>query len=436
MSRRKRVGIPASPPTRSLPPQLAALLANVPFGRALVTRGAVLIAAYVTTSAVVLVSAVGLGRMTTPTILAGVLSVFFISILSGGLEPGTSKALIVQGLGASPTRQQYRGIALASGVKALLASVPLAALWLISDKSLSIGLLASLPFIVLAGFLTTDFRVLLDAQGRYASAIWFKQSGMIISFGTLAGLVALGLGLEWAVAYSTLVRLGWTGAALAWCYALAPFDAKFATPPLDYAARLLKQRSWVHFALVSALATLSGSLDRVAALRLLSPADYNAYFVIYEVVTKLWLLPYLIAPILFAKRASGNVDKHLLIVMHLIVGVAGLSFATAVVVTAALMPNLFQFVTGLSQVPIIPLAAFALAIVISSFCQLVLVDLQARGGARSATILTLVSLASAVVMFYSLTYQLGLGGLLLAWLLKSSLELIISIGVLRRAVDT
>ena len=46
------------------------------------------------------------------------------------------------------------------------------------------------------------------------------------------------------------------------------------------AVNYLRQGDWGHFATVSTLAALSGPLDRVIALRLLSPEDYNAYFII------------------------------------------------------------------------------------------------------------------------------------------------------------
>ena len=318
-------------------------------------------------------------------------------------------------------------------MKALVASLPLGLLWRISDQSLSLPVIAWIPVIVVAGFLATDFRVLLDIRGRYATAIWLKQSGLVLAFGLLAGLVGVGVSLEWAVAASALARLAWTIAALVFVFR----DARSAGPEagaVKLAVNFLIQGDWGHLAAVSALAALSGSLDRVVALRLLSPADYNAYFIIYEITTKLWLLPYIFAPILFARHASGNINGRLLAIIHLAVGVAGSAYGLAIVLVAALAPRLFQLVTGLEHAEVLALAVFAAAIVISSFCQLILIDLQARGAARAATILTLACLAASAVLFYGLSAGFGLSGLLWAWLLKSCLELILSLGMLRRAV--
>ena len=63
----------------------------------MVHRAVMLTAAYLATSVVVLASAVGLGQVVEASTLAGVLSVFFISMLSSGLEPGTAKAFVLQG---------------------------------------------------------------------------------------------------------------------------------------------------------------------------------------------------------------------------------------------------------------------------------------------------------------------------------------------------
>ncbi|WP_417231451.1 hypothetical protein [Brevundimonas sp.] len=409
--------------------------ANFPFSGALASRGMVLTAAYVSTSAVVLIAAITLGKLATPAISASVLSVFFISVLSSGLEPGTAKSLLVQGIGSTLSKQQMQALALASAVKALVASIPLAVLWRISDQNLHWEVMVWLPLIVLSGFITTDFRVLLDAQGRYALAIWLKQSGLIVGFASLACLVSLGVSLEWALAVSTLARLGLTAAGIGWCFTGASANINKSAGTVSRAEGWLTQRSWMAFTTVSVLAALSGSLDRVIALRLLSPANYNAYFIIYEIVTKLWLLPYLAAPILFAQRATGRINKKQLVAVHVVMAFLGLIFATTVLAAAVLAPSLFQFVTGLDRVPIIPLGAFTLAIVLSSFCQLVLVDVQARGLGRSAIVMTLVSLAASAPIFYTLVYNSGLEGLLWAWLIKSSLELIMSVGVLLFALD-
>ena len=82
-------------------------------------RAVMLTSAYLATSIVVLASAVGLGQIVSPSMLAGVLSVFFISMLSSGLEPGTAKAFVLQGVAPAVGKEQLQGIALASIAKAV-----------------------------------------------------------------------------------------------------------------------------------------------------------------------------------------------------------------------------------------------------------------------------------------------------------------------------
>lgn len=397
-------------------------------------RGVMLIAAYTATSAVVLISAVGLGRTVSPAVLATVLSVFFVVTLSSGLEPGTSKAALVDGMPANVTRSQFRAIALASTMKALGASLPLGVIWTLSDTTISVSILLWLPALVMSGFLATDFRVLLDGQGRHTAAIWLKQSSLIVVFATLATLVALGAAMDFAVAGAALARLAWTGLTLIWVYRGAPCTEPHSVGVSRLSLKFLSERHWLHFAIVSVLAAGSGSFDRVVALRLLSTEEYNAYFILYEIVTKFWLLPYIVAPILFARRVSGSVNDRLMIVLYSVIAVAGFGFVAILTAFSVQAPSMFHFVTGLSSVPVAGLLFFGVGVVISSFTQLFLVELQARKRARWATLLTISSLVVSGVMFYAFTAWLGLVGLLVAWFVKSSIELALAFGGLKRAM--
>jgi len=402
--------------------------------RGLVFRGGMLIGAYAATSAVVLVSAVGLGQVASPADLAGVLSAFFIITLSSGLEPGTTKALLVGGLSPNVTRSQFRAIALVSALKSALASLPLGLLWSLSDRAMPLSALVWLPIVVLSGFLATDFRVLLDAQGRHTAAIWLKQSSLLIGLAVLACVVALGASLDLALAIAGVVRFAWTSILLAWMYRWAKLGDLDEARLLRSSAGWFLDRTWLDFAVVSALAAVSGSLDRMVALRLLPPQEYNAYFVLYESMTKLWLLPYIAAPILFARRASGWLNERLVLRLYALIGLTGVAFVAGLIAMAASFPAVFQFATGLSTAPLGPLALFGLGIVVSSFTQLILIDLQARAQARWATLVSIGSLVVSGILFYALTSRWGLSGLLTAWIVKSLVELGLSLGGLRRAV--
>lgn len=397
------------------------------------TRGSSVVAAYLMTSVVVLGAAIWLKGLVSPVVLAGVLSIIFISGLSSALEPGTTKALLVAGRLGGASRPDIEAVALASVLKGLAVAVPLGILWRVIDLNIGWGVIAWIPVICVTGFLTTDLRVLLDSQGRHGAAIWLKQGGLTLGFLALALSVAFGASLALAVAISSGVRVVWTAGGLG--LLLAGGSQSSAGEGIGQRTLgLLTHKGWLDFAAVSILAALSGSADRLIALRFLNPTDYASYFVAFELLTKMWLLPYLAAPILFARHAQGQFNPRTLQFFLIFMGVVSLGYALLVVAMSLIAPVSVREATGLVHAPTAGLLVFGVSAVMSSYSQLLLVDLQARGAARAATILTGVSMIGALVLFYPLTLFFGLSGLLWSWLGKSAFELVISFVLFRRTV--
>lgn len=396
-------------------------------------RGSSVVAAYVMTSVVVLSAAIGLKGLVSPAVLAGVLSIIFISGLSSALEPGTAKAMLVAGRLARASRRDIEAVALASVLKALAVAVPFGILWRVTDLNISWSVIAWVPVICVTGLLTTDLRVLLDSQGRHVAAIWLKQGGLTLGFLALVLSVAFGATLTLAVAISCGVRVMWAAGGLG--LLLAGGTQSSTSEGMGHRAlSLLTHKGWLDFTAVSILAAISGSADRLIAIRFLSPADYASYFVAFELLTKMWLLPYLAAPILFARHAQGQFNPWMLRFFLILMGVVSLGYALLVVALSLVAPLSVREATGLVHVPTAGLLVFGVSAVMSSYSQLLLVDLQARGAGRAATILTGVSMISALLFFYPLTLFFGLSGLLWSWLGKSAFELVISFALFRRTV--
>ncbi|MEO7026052.1 MAG: hypothetical protein ABI056_00700 [Caulobacteraceae bacterium] len=255
--------------------------------------------AYLVTAAAMLVSVVWLRRILPPAELRSALGFFFIAALSAGLEPATVKARAL----LSARAPDVRAVATASAIKALAATPILALVWKLADPDLPAAGLAWLVPTVVAGFWATEFRVLLDLQGRHGAAIWLKQGSLALAFlGAALGLAA-GLPIGFALALATAPRL------------ILPLavarGARRRQPKSTTAMALWRDSGWMAMALTSALAAGGGSIDRMLGLRLLPAEVFAGYYLLYEFLSRFWVLPYLATPILFARLAGGRQSEAL-----------------------------------------------------------------------------------------------------------------------------
>ncbi|MEO8811957.1 MAG: hypothetical protein ABI376_03475 [Caulobacteraceae bacterium] len=375
-------------------------------------RGLAVVGAYVAASATVLLIVILLRRAISPASLRAVLAFLFIAAVSSGLEPGTVRAAL---LGGDAPGADRRARLIAAAVKALVAAPFLAAAWRFADPAQSGWIWVWTPLVAFAGFAATDARAMLDYQGHHSFAIGLKQGSLAGGIAIVAAMITGGVPLFWAVGAATAARV-----------ALIVTVPRGTGPPESFvvawghARRLLADRKWMELAGASAVAAIGGSADRVLGLRFLPAHTYASYYVLYEILSKFWLLPYLLGPILFA-RGVGREGKDPFAAHAwrltaacgavFIVGVAGI-LVVAPGPAARLIGSDFGW----------PTVAFAAAVAITSLTQLRIAQLQAAGGARRVLILMAFSATFSVALFYGSVQLLGVRGLLGAWLVKSTVE--------------
>lgn len=396
--------------------------------RRVANRTVAVIGAYALT-AVALVATVALLRgYASPSDLRAALGFFFFSSIAAGLDPATAKAAALDRGGALD--RPAGAYLIAGALKAVVAAPILGLVWRIADPRIPWTVLAWLPLICAAGFWTTDLRVLLDLNGRHGAAIGVKQ-GVLSGGYVLAGIiVAAGSGLTAAVAVSTIVR---AAAALG----AAPLVAR--SRPADRGEvwretrRLLSDVKWVEFAATSVLGAVSGSADRVVGLRLLPPAIFSAYYLTYETLSRFWVIPFLFAPIIYARSVgSDRGGRRVAQAAWLLSALAGVGMIGALATIFIVFPRLIPSLVGADlRAPTLALAA---GVVISAFAQIRLTELQAQGRSRATLgVVAVMTLVSPIASFLGAHFA-GAGGLMWAWLVKSSLDLalLVAVGAWRR----
>ncbi|MHB8528031.1 MAG: polysaccharide biosynthesis protein [Caulobacteraceae bacterium] len=396
------------------------------FPSRLTSRAANVAGAYLAAAVAILVVIMLLRGRIPPALLRSDLGFFFICSLASGLEPATAKAAVLGGKAEGALQDAARPFLIASAIKALAVSPVLAAVWRFSDAAAPAAACLWLPLVAVAGFAASDLRVLLDVEGRHATAIWLKQGTLVVGLIALAVLTLAGAPFFWAVGGSTLARLA--------LLSLAPGMAAARRPqPRPWAAvrRLLADLRWMELAGASAVAAAGGSADRVLALRLLGPAAYNSYYLLYEVFSRFWLLPYLIGPILFARLAAGQETTRFISGAWRLTAAAGALFVAGVGALLLLAPIPIGKVLGAPQAsafagsPIIGpgLVLFAVGIVLGAFAQLRIVELQGTGATRRAGAIIALGAVFSVLLFWFALARFGVPGLLMAWLVKGAVEL-------------
>lgn len=384
------------------------------FGRSAVRRGATLLLSYGSTLVIVMACFWSLSQWGDDADLKIALGVYLVATIASGIEPGTARAALLAG---RPELDAH-GLIGATALKALVAAPVLAAIWLFSEHD-GIGVLhvllwvAPLAFI---GLLTTNYRNLLDFDGRYATAIWLKQGSLSLALLTLAGGLLADMPLHLVLATSLGLRI-------VWLWALTRGMRLRATDRAGLAAQVRKWLilpSWPSLAGTSVLASLGGSVDRMVALRFLTDNAAGRYFILYELLSKVWVLSYIAAPILFASRARGGGAADLRKALTLVGAFGVLFIAATLVVAAGILP---AELLGVDRTEAWSAVLIAIAFAAAGISQLLVADLQAAGAARSVFRVSSLLLLPTALLFYVLTREFGLQGLAWAWLVRTVTEL-------------
>ena len=282
------------------------------------------------------------------------------------------------------------------------------------------ALLLWTPLIAIAGFTASDLRVVHDLRGDHTRAIWIKQGSLGGGLVVLATLAVLGAPLAIALGAATIARLLLIAGLL-----IASGPADPLSPRSDIPS-LLRDPRWLSLAGASVLAAVGGSADRALGLRYLSADAWAGYFALYEVFSKFWFIPYVLAPILFARTAAGLDVRRVGRWAFWGTAAAGALFAGGIAALLAAAPDLPRLLLGArlsAQTPDYAIVAFAAAVALNSLAQVRIAEIQGLGATRRALLVMGLSAVAAVVLFAVAARTYGAPGLLCAWLVKAILEL-------------
>ncbi len=372
------------------------------------------IAAYICAAVVVLACVLSLRYVVSAQLVRHALAYYFIASLASGVEPGSAKAVLLRPE-TIDGRPDLRAYLLADLVKSILVAPILILVWHFADPDITLASLAWTPLITFGGFAATDLRLNLDVQGRHGSALWFKQGSHAGSFAVLAIAICLGACVPVAIGAAAVTRC-----AVAAALAITSRPRRATIEVWTQGLRLLRQRTWVALMAASAVAALGGSIDRVIGLRYLPAADYAAYYLLFETLTRFWLVPFMLNPIVFARRAAGQPSSLLIRRAWQFLLLAGAGFLAVVTVAALLLSGPIRQFLGLDfGLLVVP---FTLAVVINGFAQLRITELQAGGSVRAGLWVSAVGAGVGLLAFASLVHLMGVNGLLWGWLIKSAVE--------------
>ncbi len=404
---------------------------SLTFVRANLYRATSLGLAYGLSLAVILVSVVILKRSDNPTVLGKFLLMIFIASIAAGIEPGTVKSVILtlsrdQFERLLNTRHFVRSCATATAIKTVLFAPVLALIWLLINKvdtPIITIILSSFTFTII-GFSATEIRTAYDYVGKFSQAVLVKQGNM--SFG---------------VAIATMMYiLHFSELAVIFAYILARILFTFLTAKSILAASdgalevtdklaLVANAHWKPIMSASVIGAMSGSIDRVTAFYFLSAAQSASFFVLYEFVSKFWLLPYLLAPITFATIARGD-GKQFLAFARSTIFLAGL----AVFMLAYSFASWRVFGSLWEQWSPNEVEVLVAAVVLASFTQVEVARLQGGGNSNQSLAVSAIGAVTALLLFPALTFAFGAQGLVWAWFGKSVAELIVAFPYARKGL--
>jgi len=353
-------------------------------------------------------------------VLQDILSFFFISAVASGIEPGTAKAyLLMQNTNVGKSNIGLLSLLLVSTIKAFLASPFFAVVWFLTNSgdASNFWYIAWTPILIIIGFITTDLRVIIDAGERYTHAVWLKQGSLSLGMLVLASAYMAGMSLDIAIGAALLSRLLWLMAFLLMEHHHFGRTATSIIEPLVS----VEQRRWLDLALTSVLAAISGSIDRILVFMYLPAAEASSFFIISELLTKFWLLPYVLGPIVFAKWATGADGSSFTRGAHVIIVTAGVTFVTIVAFAVYLYPHYIRIILG-EAFDVYGIVLFSMAIVIVSTSQIYLAELQGRGRAKQVVNVFLFITILSVPLFYFCIQVFSLQGLYSAWVIKATIE--------------
>jgi Na+-driven multidrug efflux pump len=172
-----------------------------------------------------------------------------------------------------------------------------------------------------------------------------------------------------------------------------------------------------------------GSLDRFIGFKILSDLDSSNYYIIYEALTKFWIIPYLLSPIVFAKYID-NIDLLYLKLSIKIIIFFGCIYIALVIFFLLTFENFLNFKFGSSEDKFF-IIVFSFSLVICSLTMILMSYIQAIGKVRESFIIGMVTMVISGFVYYLFALHLKTNGLFLGWLVKSLIEFSLALCFIR-----
>jgi O-antigen/teichoic acid export membrane protein len=193
----------------------------------------------------------------------------------------------------------------------------------------------------------------------------------------------------------------------------------------------LRHPMWWMLAGGSLVGSVGGNIDRWVAQHDLAPQVFATYFLLYEPLVRFWVIPYLLDPIIFARRAARLPTGDLLLAAWALVATGFAGLLGVVWFAMTFLPRLTEsYLGGHVGFLIYPLAV---GIGLNGFSQIAMSQLQSAGRVRAGLTATSITLVVSAALFGLLIPRFGLAGLAYGWLARSIIELAV-IFVLGREV--
>ncbi len=342
--------------------------------------------------------------------------VLIVSMISG-IELGIVKSV----LAFSNTSEKYLSFDLNKLIKlSFLRVIPvsfgISLLWFFLDNKSSI--IEMYIFSLLLSFIavaSSEVRVIFDHFGKHSKAVWAKQGGLSLGMFCFASGMLLGMSFHVSVIAYVVVRSAWI---------LFQFKniQKFNLKQKQIKFNSKETGQWVGFHGVSILSMVSGNLDRILVSYFLIANEVLDYFLIYEIFTKYWLIAYLANPILFTylTKSKDNFKKIRSVFFWL--SIFSLLSVFVFWIFIVFFPNGFSDIFKI-QVKVDYIFMFLIAIVVNSITQSIITVIQAKGESRKVFLINILITLLMVFIFILMASESGLVGVILAWLIKSFIEL-------------
>lgn len=379
-----------------------------------------LISAYSATAIVLVASLAYASKYLPSTTLSTFLSLVFLTTLTSGLEIGTAKHVLYLDHNLPFARSPNLSFIVEAAKIGVITSVPIAIILHLQGnfpaKPATLLLVAVL--VAIPGYLSTELKVFLDAKGFHFRAILIKQVGLCLAYISYIISFAFADRLEYASLIACVLRMLLILAVLS--TAIDGLSIRCLADSQSFFSRS-SNLPIIKFMVASILTCLSGSIDRIIALNVLSPLSASSYFAVFEVLSKFWLLPYIISPIVYSKTATKKAISGYLRDASFLIAITGFLYILSSVVASAALRHM---VLPLPRIETLSIFLMSTAIVISSFTQIFLSYVQALGRHRIVLCTIAISMLSSCILFPLCYYLFGLSGFYSAWLMKSTAEIL------------